>query len=783
MNITIGAVSLTGFNSNNLGSDTSLTGVSVTLDSPNVTGTNFLPQKVVGLGGFQVTLAGVRYEVESVASRSAMTLATNYAGGTGTVTGTLHKFAVLRIYAMQSFTPSGSSEVIQAGAPHSSEWFRRYAVSVVNDGAQDVLFFPEIILPATTNSSNSLAKYFGGIYSPSGAFLEPFPTPRSEFRLDTTTPTSWAQIITFNSPANVDPPQPSSYYTAREIDARFPSGSANQLLYFENTGNVLTPLSLSADFGIAGDTLSFTGAAGINRVQEEGANLPQRQTLNFVGSAFTAADDTTRTTVTADSDLNAIANNSTNGIYARTGAGTVSARTITGTVNEITATNGDGVAGNPTLSIPATVTFTGKTITGGTYSTPTITTPTITGGTHTAITGLGVRSSGAAFDLQVVSTEVFTANRALTITLNDAARTVNLGGNLTTGGAFVTSGASSLTITTTGATNVTVPTTGTLATLAGSETLTNKTLTSPRIGTSILDTNGNELFLLTATASAVNEITYANAATGNPVTATLSGNDSNIDWLIVPKGSGKVAVGTAGGSPVAGIVGGPNASGTNTAGVNINLAPGPGTGTGIPGNVAVRYPLITSTGTTVQSLSSSSYPLVTNLYTNFAQGDSIANTVTETSFFVNDDPSTGSTRTIEAGISRAGTVYRVKIRCRWADTGTPTGRVRVKLGSTTIADTTAVTLPNTPAADGIMLIDFDIRVNAIGATGGADVQGLRVEAIPNISGILSPTIAYAVGTQTIDFTAAQTIDVTWQWGTASASNVIFLTQCVIERYR
>ena len=51
-------------------------------------------------------------------------------------------------------------------------------------------------------------------------------------------------------------------------------------------------------------------------------------------------------------------------------------------------------------------------------------------------------------------------------------------------------------------------------TTAGTQTLTNKTLTSPKIGTSILDTNGNELALLTATSSAVNEITLANAATG-----------------------------------------------------------------------------------------------------------------------------------------------------------------------------------------------------------------------------------------------------------------------------
>ena len=44
------------------------------------------------------------------------------------------------------------------------------------------------------------------------------------------------------------------------------------------------------------------------------------------------------------------------------------ARTLTGTANEITISNGDGVSGAPTFSLPAALTFTGKTITGGTYS-------------------------------------------------------------------------------------------------------------------------------------------------------------------------------------------------------------------------------------------------------------------------------------------------------------------------------------------------------------------------------------------------------------------------------
>ena len=77
-------------------------------------------------------------------------------------------------------------------------------------------------------------------------------------------------------------------------------------------------------------------------------------------------------------------------------------------------------------------------------------------------------------------------------------------------------------------------------TTTGTQTLTNKTLTSPKIGTSILDTNGNELFLLTATGSAINELTYANAAAGNAPSFTASGGDTNININLVPKGTGQV---------------------------------------------------------------------------------------------------------------------------------------------------------------------------------------------------------------------------------------------------
>jgi hypothetical protein len=83
-----------------------------------------------------------------------------------------------------------------------------------------------------------------------------------------------------------------------------------------------------------------------------------------------------------DADLGALAGLSSAGMVARTGAGTAAARTIAGTAAEITVTNGDGVSGAPTISIPTAVTLTGKTLTAGTFSAPTVTgTWTATGAT------------------------------------------------------------------------------------------------------------------------------------------------------------------------------------------------------------------------------------------------------------------------------------------------------------------------------------------------------------------------------------------------------------------
>jgi hypothetical protein len=168
---------------------------------------------------------------------------------------------------------------------------------------------------------------------------------------------------------------------------------------------------------------------------------------------------------------------------------------------------------------------------------PTLITPALGAATATSINKVALTAPATGSTLTIADGKTLTANQSLTLAGTDA-------------------------------TTMTFPTTSaTIARTDAGQTFTGvQEMTRPRFITSIDDTNGNELIGITATGSAVNEITVANAATTASPTISATGNDTNIGIRLAPKGTGDVTVVT--GNLVVG-----------TSGKGIDFSATPGTGT------------------------------------------------------------------------------------------------------------------------------------------------------------------------------------------------------------
>ena len=186
-------------------------------------------------------------------------------------------------------------------------------------------------------------------------------------------------------------------------------------------------------------------------------------------------------------------------------------------------------AGN--ITADGSITYNGN-VTIGNASTDTLT-------INATIQGGSLIFEGATVDAFETTLAIPDATADITITLPDSTQTL-VGRSTTdtlTNKTLTSPKISSISNTGT----ITLPTSSdTLVGRATTDTLTNKTLTSPKIGTKISDASGNELLNLTATTSAVNELTLANAATANGPTLSATGGDTNIDINITPKGTGSV---------------------------------------------------------------------------------------------------------------------------------------------------------------------------------------------------------------------------------------------------
>jgi len=183
--------------------------------------------------------------------------------------------------------------------------------------------------------------------------------------------------------------------------------------------------------------------------------------------------------------------------------------------------------------------LTATTLTDGTAS--------LSGGTLTGVTALA-GTTEATIEAAIDTLANLTSVQGHTVTLT---------------GNFIRVGAHSLTLTTTNTTDVTLPTTGTLATLAGAETLTNKTLTTPIIATLYADAGKTHLVTIQdatqtlvgrdTTDTLTNKTLTSPAINGTVTTTGLAlpaftlGGNMTVTGYAFDAGSGNAQINTTGG--------------------------------------------------------------------------------------------------------------------------------------------------------------------------------------------------------------------------------------------
>jgi membrane-bound inhibitor of C-type lysozyme len=145
----------------------------------------------------------------------------------------------------------------------------------------------------------------------------------------------------------------------------------------------------------------------------------------------------------------------------------------------------------------------------------------------------------------------------------------------------------------------------------------------------------------------------------------------------------------------------------------------------------------------------------------------VTNTVTETSVL-------NSTITLPANTLNIGKTIRFKLSGLHSAVSSPTIRIKVKLGTTIILDTTAVTTSN--LTNGIVVIEGDITCRTTGTSGSVYGQGLYNEygTTNNFNQMIN------TGATTINTTTSQVLDVTVTWGTASVSDSLTITNGCVE---
>lgn len=146
----------------------------------------------------------------------------------------------------------------------------------------------------------------------------------------------------------------------------------------------------------------------------------------------------------------------------------------------------------------------------------------------------------------------------------------------------------------------------------------------------------------------------------------------------------------------------------------------------------------------------------------------VANTVTETTLLA-------SAYTLQANYMTAGKTLRLRASGVIANTATPNLRLRFKVGGATVCDTTAVAMST---ITGNMAFNIEGYITCRSSTSAI---GYLCGEYQTANGTAPLAITAATSSTTVvDFTSNSSLNLTAEWGTASASNTLTITNLIVE---
>jgi len=157
------------------------------------------------------------------------------------------------------------------------------------------------------------------------------------------------------------------------------------------------------------------------------------------------------------------------------------------------------------------------------------------------------------------------------------------------------------------------------------------------------------------------------------------------------------------------------------------------------------------------------------LYSQTSASTPITNTTTETSLF--DGATSVGTLSVPADAFVVGDSYHAKIGGFIDCLNNSDITIRVKSGSVILADTGIIQLPT--MSNRVFEIELDFTIRTIGGSGVASIITMgELNYVQNSGTSFEGSNFCLLNNTTFDTTILNTLDITWEWATASASNSI-----------